>query len=171
MRLPIDPHRALVDEAGKLYVLQKELGALRKQRDEIDTTIRRLERQIVDAKAAVAAKLERASSRRGAHVEVKIENALMPGKLPHRVLAHMQREPTRIYLASEIRESLAIPDVQQIRTALARLVDKGLVQRLEGRGEFTLPQRFTPPNGQAISSDDGLQNPQQIGDGRVADEA
>ena len=50
----------------------------------------------------------------------------------------MQREPTRIYTAGEIAETLGVADVQQIRTALARLVVKGLARRLGARGDFTL---------------------------------
>ena len=159
VRLPNDPHRALVDEAGKLYVLRKELRALRKRREEIDATIRRLERQVAETKAAVDSKLERAKVVRGRGIAINGSGAspLTPGKLPHRVLAHMLREPTRIYSASEIRESLGIPDVQQVRTALARLVDKGHVQRLGDRGEFTLPQRrVTTVEASMLSGDDGL---------------
>jgi hypothetical protein len=172
IRLPNDPHRALVDEAGKLYVLRRELRALKKRRDEIEATIRRLERQVAEADAAVASKLARAKAGRGRGIQLAGASPLTPGKLPHRVLAHMMREPTRIYSAGEIRASLGVPDVQQVRTALARLVDKGHVRRLGERGEFTLPQQPAGAFGPAIfSGDDGLKDAQQIGDRRIADEA
>jgi Fic family protein len=142
MSVPVatDPRRALVDEAGKLYVLREELRSLRKQRDTVDAQIRRLELRVEAAKAAVESHLEKtASRRRGAHPDAASEQSpLTPGKLPHRVLAHMQREPTRIYTAGEIAETLGVADVQQIRTALARLVVKGLARRLGARGDFTL---------------------------------
>jgi len=142
MSIPVatDPRRALVDEAGKLYVLRQELRALRKQRDTVDAQIRRLEMQVESAKAAVESHLAKTESRRrGAHSAAATEQSpLTPGKLPHRVLAHMQREPTRIYTAGEIAETLKVADVQQVRTALARLVVKGLARRLGARGDFTL---------------------------------
>jgi hypothetical protein len=137
--MPTDPRRALVDEAGKLYVLRQELRALRKQRDTVDAQIKRLELQVESAKTAVESRLERAASpRRNVEPGAAEQSPLTPGKLPHRVLAHMQREPTRIYTASEIAATLGVQDVQQIRTALARLVDKGHARRLGARGDFTL---------------------------------
>ena len=50
----------------------------------------------------------------------------------------MKRFPSRIYTAPELRTDLGIGDVQQVRTALARLAGKGLVRRTGVKGEFTI---------------------------------
>jgi diketogulonate reductase-like aldo/keto reductase len=50
----------------------------------------------------------------------------------------MRASPARIHTAAELQVALAVRDIQQVRTALARLVDKGLVRRMGVKGEFTI---------------------------------
>lgn len=133
------PRSALLHEAGRLYVLRDELSALKAQRDQLEQRIRQLERKIADADAAFETTFEklvtagRTAARRGDD-----DVPVTPGKLPHRVLSRMKRDPTRLYTAAELSADLSIRDVQQVRTALARLVGKGLVRRSGVKGEFTI---------------------------------
>jgi len=160
--------KALVDEAGKLYVLRQELAALRRQRDDLEARIARQEKRVAEAERAVDATLARATTRGSGNAagdgDATAGEALTPGKLPHRVVAFMRRDPTRIYSATEIAAALSAKDVQQVRTALARLIDKGLARRAGAHGAFTL-WRAGP------SGDDGLNDAQEVGHRRVADEA
>lgn len=133
--------KALLDEAGKLYVLRQELLALKRQREEIETRIARQEKRVAEAESAVDATLARAAAPgRGTPGDGSdaLAGELTPGKLPFRVLGAMRRDPTRIYTAGEIAATLTVRDVQQVRTALARLIGKGLVRRAGVHGEFTL---------------------------------
>ena len=50
----------------------------------------------------------------------------------------MRAEPDRLFTAAWLQEELGVEDVQQVRTALARLVAKGLVRRTDVKGEFTI---------------------------------
>jgi hypothetical protein len=143
MNLPLrkTARKALLDEAGKLYVLRQELLALKRQREEIETRIARQEKRVAEAESAVDATLARAAAPgRGpvGDTPEALAAELTPGKLPFRVLGTMRRDPTRIYTAGEIAAALAMRDVQQVRTALARLVGKGLIRRAGVHGEFTL---------------------------------
>ena len=133
--------KALVDEAGKLYVLRQELLALRRERDVLEARIARQERRVAEAEKAVDASLARATTRAaaaGSTDGAAPADALTPGKLPYRVLSLMRRDPTRIYSAAEIASALSEKDVQQVRTALARLVRKSAVRRAGPSGAFTL---------------------------------
>lgn len=134
------PRSALVHEAGRLYMMRQELAALRGQRDQLDQRIRQLERKIAEADEALDATFERlAKLGRGAGLTVgNGETPVTPGKLPHRVFSLMKRDPSRLYTAAEISADLSVRDVQQVRTALARLVRKGLVRRSGVKGEFTI---------------------------------
>ena len=131
--------KALVDEAGKLYVLRQELLALRRERDALEARIARQERRVAEAEKAVDASLARATTRAAGSTDgAAPADALTPGKLPYRVLSLMRRDPTRIYSAAEIASALSEKDVQQVRTALARLVRKSAVRRAGPSGAFTL---------------------------------
>ncbi len=132
--------RAVFDDAGQLYLLQRELATLQAERDGLEERIRQVERKLAEAKLRFDASYDQVialgSSRDAAVSET--EQTVTPGKLPHRVLTHMRQNPAHIYTASELQTALGIRDVQQVRTALARLVDKGLVRRMGVKGEFTI---------------------------------
>lgn len=131
--------RALIEQAGQLYTLERELALLRRQRGELDERIAKLERTLASSRGSVDRLLERATSGPGVAVEgEEAEQVLTPGKLPQRVLAMMKSDPARIHAAADLAAALEIADVQQVRTALARLVQKGLVRRAGSKGQFTL---------------------------------
>jgi len=134
------PRSALLHEAGRLYVMREELAALKTQRDQIDQRVRHLERRISDGEQAFDSTFERlVKLGRNAGTGAGSDDIpVTPGKLPHRVLSLMKRDPSRLYTAAEISIDLSIRDVQQVRTALARLVRKGLVRRSGVKGEFTI---------------------------------
>jgi len=133
--------RKLLDEAGRLYLLHRELAAAEQERDGLDQRIRQLKRKVDEADAAFESTYRRVLTRGrgdvsdGAGGEADV---VTPGKLPDRVVTHMRRDRSRIYTAAEIAADLHIADVQQVRTALARLVAKSLVRRTDRKGEFTL---------------------------------
>jgi hypothetical protein len=131
---------ALISEAGRLYVMREKLAALKNERDQLEQQIRQLERKVTEAEQALNATFERlgASGRSRPTAADTDDSPVMTGKLPHRVLSLMKRDPSRLYTAAEISEDLSIRDVQQVRTALARLVGKGLVRRSGVKGEFTV---------------------------------
>ena len=120
--------------------MREELAALKAQRDQLEQRIRQLERKIADADTAFDSTFERlVKVGRGKDGLGGNDDApVMSGKLPHRVLSLMKRDPSRLYTAAELSADLSIRDVQQVRTALARLVRKGLVRRSGIKGEFTI---------------------------------
>jgi hypothetical protein len=130
---------ALFRDAGRLHVMREELASLKSERDKLDQRVRVLERRIAEADAALTAMLERIT-KRGARALAADEDdfPITRGKLPHRVLSHMRRDPARLYTAAELSADLSIKDVQQVRTALARLVNKGLVRRSGVKGQFVV---------------------------------
>jgi hypothetical protein len=131
------PERALLDDAGKLYVVRQELAAARAERERIEERIRQLERREGEARRAYDATVGSIVKRPRAG-EALDDLAVAPGKLPHRVLSRMQRMPQSIHTAAELASDLGIKDVQQVRTALARLLAKGLVRRVGNtKGQFT----------------------------------
>jgi hypothetical protein len=136
------PRRVLLEHAGRLYGLQQELIALKKQRAQLDERIQSHERKLAAAETAFDAIYARAgktgSRGYGGDAETVADEPLTPGKLPHRVLERIQRDPTKIYTAANLATELTIRDVQQVRTALARLVGKGLIRRAGAKGEFTI---------------------------------
>lgn len=134
------PRRTLIETAGRLHALEQELVALRKQRSQLDERIQHHERKLAAAASAFDSVYARAGARAGsaADPETGADEVLTPGKLPHRVLERIKRDPTKIYTAADLAAELTIRDVQQVRTALARLVRKGLVRRAGTKGEFTI---------------------------------
>ena len=134
------PRRTLIETAGRLHALEQELVALRKQRSQLDERIQQHERKLAAAASAFDTVYARAGARGGsaADSETSADEVLTPGKLPHRVLERIKRDPTKIYTAADLAAELTIRDVQQVRTALARLVSKGLIRRAGTKGEFTI---------------------------------
>jgi len=134
------PRRTLIETAGRLHALEQELAVLRKQRSQLDERIEQHERKLAAAASAFDAVYARAGSRAAsaADPDTATDEVLTPGKLPHRVLERIKRDPTRIYTAADLAAELTIRDVQQVRTALARLVSKGLIRRAGTKGEFTI---------------------------------
>jgi hypothetical protein len=137
------PRRAVLDDAGRLYTLKKELDELRKERASLEERIVRHEASVAEAQEAFDASYERALAQSangaaGADLQAPVTETLLPGKLPQRVLARMQTNPSQIFTAAELALDLGIGDVQQVRTALARLVGKELVRKTGVKGEFTL---------------------------------
>lgn len=134
------PRRTFIETAGRLHALEQELVALRKQRSQLDERIQQHERKLAAAASAFDAVYARAGARGGsaADSETGADEILTPGKLPHRVLERIKRDPTKIYTAADLAAELTIRDIQQVRTALARLVSKGLIRRAGTKGEFTI---------------------------------
>jgi len=137
------PRRVLIETAGRLHSLEQELAAMRKQRSQLDQRIEQQERKLAAAASAFDAVYARAAKSggrggAGADSEAGADEVLTPGKLPHRVLERIKRDPAKIYTAADLAAELTIRDVQQVRTALARLVSKGLVRRAGTKGEFTI---------------------------------
>ena len=137
------PRRAVLDDAGRLYSLKKELDDLRKERGALEDRIGRHEAYVAEAQETFDASYERALAQSangsaGADSQAPVTETLLPGKLPQRVLERMQTDPSQIFTAPELTLDLGISDVQQVRTALARLVGKGLVRKTGVKGEFTL---------------------------------
>jgi hypothetical protein len=127
--------KTLLDDAGRVHFLRKQLSTLTADRDKLEQTIQQLERKLEDAEKAFHAtcdKLAKAGQNAGDG------DVVTPGKLPHRVLSHMHRDQARLYTAAELAADLKIEDVQQVRTALARLVAKRLVRRAGKKGQFTI---------------------------------
>jgi hypothetical protein len=136
-----DTQKILVDHAGRVYVQRRELAALKAQRAELDKRVEKAESKLAEAEQALASTLESVARRgrgRGHARDTNVDQVLTPGKLPHRILSVMKRDASRFYSAAELGSDLGIRDVQQVRTALARLVDKGLIRRTGVKGEFTL---------------------------------
>jgi hypothetical protein len=135
--------RILIESAGRLHALELELAALKRQRSQLDERIQQQERKLAAAQGAfdaVYARAGKAGDRGGAADDpaAGTDEVLTPGKLPHRVLERIKHDPTKIYSAADIAAELTIRDVQQVRTALARLVSKGLIRRAGAKGEFTI---------------------------------
>ena len=131
---------ALLGDAGRLYGMRQELRDLQNKRDELDQRIRLLERKVTDAEEAFDSTWERVvKSGRGRNGNSgETDEALTPGKLPHRILSLIERDRSRLYTAADLAGELRIRDVQQVRTALARLVSKNLVRRAGVKGQFTI---------------------------------
>lgn len=132
--------RALLHDAGRVRELKSQLERLQNERRNLTGRIASLERQIDDAQRRFDATYEEVSrlgERAAAGADVHA-GSLTQGKLPHRILEWMRRNPTQIYTASGLAVDLAVGDVQQVRTALARLVQRELVRRTDVRGEFTI---------------------------------
>ena len=132
------PERALLDDAGRLHALRQELAGLRAERESLEERIRQVERKEGEARrtfeSTVAALVKRPRGGETSDADL----AVAPGKLPHRVLSRIQRMPSRIHTAAELAEDLGVKDVQQVRTALARLLSKGLIRRVgNAKGQFT----------------------------------
>jgi Fic family protein len=136
------PRRAVLDDAGRAWTLSRRLAELREERDRLDQKIRRLEREEAEATSRFDASYQRAldtaGSDRNAFEDGQAERSLSAGKLPHRVLMQMRAEPDRLYTAASLQHKLGVEDVQQVRTALARLVAKGLIRRTDVKGEFAI---------------------------------
>lgn len=135
------PRRILIETAGRLHALEEELAALKKQRAQLEERIEQQERKLAAAASAFDAVYARAGSGRSGSVadaDKGADEVLTPGKLPHRVLERIKRDPTKIFTAADLAAELTIRDVQQVRTALARLVSKGLIRRAGAKGEFTI---------------------------------
>jgi hypothetical protein len=134
--------RALVENAGQVYTIEQELAQLRRERVRLDERILRLERKLVATTEALDEMLARATRDGGQgldrSVDATTDEPLTPGKLPHRVLERIRLEPAKIHTAATLAGQLSIRDVQQVRTALARLVAKGLIRRAGVKGEFTI---------------------------------
>ena len=132
--------KALVDDAGRLYLMRQELAALQNQRDQLEQRIRQLERKLTDAEQQFDSTWERVVTvgRGDNGAGSAADEPLTPGKLPHRILVLMQRDDSRLYTAADLAADLRIRDVQQVRTALARLVGKRLVRRAGVKGQFTI---------------------------------
>jgi hypothetical protein len=132
--------RAVLEEAGRVAALRKDLAAKQGERDKLEQEIKLIERNLARAVEAFDATWDKLGqpgdgrARNGSDGE----DPLTPGKLPHRVLIHMRHDPTAFHTAAAIAGDLKIRDVQQVRTALARLVSKGLVRRAGVKGEFSL---------------------------------
>ncbi len=136
------PRRAVLDDAGRAWMLSRQLAELREERDRLEQKIRRLEREETDATSRFEASYQRALDTAGSNGNAledgDAERSLSAGKLPHRVLMRMRAEPDRLFTAAWLQEELGVEDVQQVRTALARLVAKGLVRRTDVKGEFAI---------------------------------
>jgi hypothetical protein len=134
------PRRILIETAGRLHSLEQELAALKKERSRLDERILQQERKLAAAASAFDAIYSRTGSASGhaSDSETAPDEVLTPGKLPHRVLERIKRDPARIHTAADLAAELTIRDVQQVRTALARLVSKGLIRRAGAKGEFTI---------------------------------
>jgi len=140
-RMKKTPRRLLIETAGRLHALEEELAALKKQRAQLEDRIQAQERKLAAAASAFDTVYARAGGGRASAVadaERGGEDPVTPGKLPHRVLERIKRDPTKIYTAADLATELTIRDVQQVRTALARLVSKGLIRRAGTKGEFTI---------------------------------
>ena len=136
------PRRAVLDDAGRLYLLKQELARARAERERLDEQIGRLEARVLEAEGKFGSSFDQAVRHAvpgSATVEEPApEPAITPGKLPHRILSRRQTAPSGIYTAAALSTELGVDDIQQVRTALARLVSKGLVRRTDIKGEFTI---------------------------------
>jgi len=132
--------RTLLDDAGRLRELKVRLEKLEEARRHLNSKITSAERELADAERRFETAYDQVA-RLGERTEAAAEaqaNTLTRGKLPYRVLDRMRRDSTRTFTAGELASELGIRDVQQVRTALARLVDRGLVRRTDVKGEFTI---------------------------------
>lgn len=136
------PRRAVLDDAGRAHALGQELEELQAERRRLDERIRTAEQKLAEATRKFDASLEKAVELgRGGPLGADAAGAdqsVTPGKLPDRVLTRMRREPERIFTASALQAELEVEDIQQVRTALARLAAKHLVRRTDVKGEFTI---------------------------------
>jgi len=136
------PRRAVLDDAGRAHALGHELEELQAERRRLDERIRTAEQKLAEATRKFDASLEKAvelgrGGPPGADA-AGADQSVTPGKLPDRVLTRMRREPERIFTASALQAELEVEDIQQVRTALARLAAKHLVRRTDVKGEFTI---------------------------------
>ena len=136
------PRRAVLDDAGRAYALGRELDELEVERRRLDDRIRSLEQKLAEAMGKFETSFEKAvesgdDGHAGADAATA-DQAITPGKLPHRVLTRMRSEPEGIFTAALLQTELEIDDIQQVRTALARLAAKRLVRRTDVKGEFTI---------------------------------
>ena len=134
------PRRAVLDDAGRAHALGQELEELQAERRRLDERIRTVEQKLAEATRKFDASLEKAvevgrGGPPGADAAGGADQSVTPGKLPDRVLTRMRREPERIFTASALQAELEVDDIQQVRTALARLAAKQLVRshRRQGR--------------------------------------
>jgi hypothetical protein len=133
--------KTLLEGAGRVYLLRRELADLRREQRRTEESIAALERKLEVAEREYHLLYERLVAGAGsgaASTPRSASGGLAAGKLPDRVLRHMQADPTRIHTAAELAASLSVGDVQTVRTVLARLVAKGLVRRAGGKGQFTI---------------------------------
>ena len=133
-------YTSVVDSAGRVYALRRELTKLNGERKKLEEKIHSLESSLAQAQTTFDQVYGRLASPGGNHGSRGLapEDQIVPGRLPHRILCRMREEPARVFTAAELRTELRIRDVQQVRTALARLVDRGLVRRLGTKGQFAL---------------------------------
>lgn len=135
--------RTLLDDAGRLYLLKKNLDDLRRERDSLDARIARATAKVAEAQQVFDSVYERVAGS-GGNGSLAVDapghaaESLAPGKLPRKVWERMQQAPSRIFTAAELKAELEVRDIQQVRTALARLAGKGLVRRTNAKGEFTI---------------------------------
>ncbi|TFH20035.1 MAG: hypothetical protein E4H03_12895 [Myxococcales bacterium] len=136
------PRRAVLDDAGRACALGRELDELEAERRRLDDRIRSLEQRLAEAMRKFETSFEKAveqgSDGHTGGEAATADQAVTPGKLPHRVLTRMRSEPERLFTAALLQAELDIDDVQQVRTALARLAAKRLVRRTDVKGEFTI---------------------------------
>jgi hypothetical protein len=133
--------KTLLDVAGRLHALRSDLKAARRQQVDIAEHIAVLERKAAAAEQEYNLLYERllATGPRAADAARSPDTGdLAKDKLPYRVLREIQPDPTRTYTAPELAAKLKVADVQKVRTALARLVDKGYVRRAGAKGQYTI---------------------------------
>ena len=133
--------KTLLDVAGRLHGLRRDLKAARRQQADIEDHVAVLERKAAAAEQEYDLLYERllANGPRAADAARSSGTGdLAKDKLPYRVVREIQCDPTRNYTASELAAKLKVADVQKVRTALARLVEKGYVRRAGAKGQYTI---------------------------------
>jgi len=131
--------QALIDAAGALAALERERTALRREHARLDAKLAKLDVKIAEAARRVDACFARLKSVAAGNGDpAAATGPLAPGKLPHRLLEHMRAHPERLATAPELARDLAVGDVQQVRTALARLEKKRLIRRTDVKGVYAV---------------------------------
>jgi hypothetical protein len=134
------PLQALLDDGRTLAQLEERRAGLERDRDRLDADLAKLEGQVREATEALGRSLERFTEvvRKSGDPRAASRQALAAGKLPQRILAHMRANPKRMVSAPELASVLEVADVQQVRTALARMAKKALIRRTGIKGEYTM---------------------------------
>jgi predicted transcriptional regulator of viral defense system len=60
------------------------------------------------------------------------KGGVVPGSIPHRVLAIVNPEPDRIF---EVKEFESLGQLQSVRTSLHRMAESGLIEKVD-RGKY-----------------------------------